>query len=356
MMKAARYYGPEDVRVEMVPHPGPPGPHEVLLQVEMAALCGTDASQYKAATLIPLAHPHRVSAQQAPLILGHEVVGTIRARGAQVHGLEIGQRVVPGSAWWCGRCEQCLAGRPTICQDAYLYGIHADGGLAEFARYPAKMCVPVPDDCALEAAVMGQACAVALHALERAGVVPGQTVALFGVGALGSLLLAVWRASWPGSPPLSWVAVDLDAARLRVAADLGVTRRVNASQCDPVPALLAITGRAGVDVVIDATGHPAAILQALTIIKRGGTLVQVGIPTGPVPLPLGDLVLAEKHIVTTNGQICQMDLPRALALLSRTDLAARVGSQVIALEDVVTRGLRPLADQRARTKILVKIA
>ena len=108
-MKAAVYYGPGDVRIENVREPEPPGPTEVVIQVKMGSLCGTDASQYKAATMVPLDGPHRVSGHSGPVILGHEVVGVVVARGSEVTHPEIGQRVVPGAGWWCGECPRCKA-------------------------------------------------------------------------------------------------------------------------------------------------------------------------------------------------------------------------------------------------------
>src|SRR6266566_4450119 len=86
-MKAAVYYGPGDVRIEGVHEPGPPGPEEVVLQVKMGSLCGTDASQYKAATMVPLHSPHSSSGHAGPVILGHEVVGGVPqvSRGADQH-------------------------------------------------------------------------------------------------------------------------------------------------------------------------------------------------------------------------------------------------------------------------------
>jgi len=180
-MKAAVYYGPGDVRIEDVREPEPPGPAEVVIQVKMGSLCGTDASQYKAATMVPLDGPHRVSGHSGPVILGHEVVGVVVARGSEVTHLEIGQRVVPGAGWWCGECPRCKEGRINICENYYLYGIHANGGLAEFARFPAQMSMPVPPECSDEAAAMAQPCAVALHALARGRIAIDQTVAASGI-------------------------------------------------------------------------------------------------------------------------------------------------------------------------------
>jgi (R,R)-butanediol dehydrogenase/meso-butanediol dehydrogenase/diacetyl reductase len=361
-MKAARYYGPEDVRIEDVPQPGPPGPGEVLLQVKLAALCGTDATQYLTPTMVPVHAPHPVSGQQAPLVLGHEMVGTILEVGQGIGEARVGQLVVPGAAWWCDGCEQCQDRRSNICQHAFLYGIHADGGLAELVRVPAKMCVPVPDECHLEAAVLAQPLAVALHALDRAELQDfRESVALFGVGSIGTLFLAVWEAKAPcegedfEAAPQSLVVVDLDAKRLATAAALGATLRVNASLEDPVAAILRMTNGQGVDLAIEATGNPTSIVQALACVKRGGRMLQVGIPSGPVPFPLGEMVLAEKTLDTTNGQICERDLLHALDLLSYTNLADLINVRLIALDDLVEQGLQPLAEHTASAKVLVRI-
>src|SRR6266550_4784689 len=320
-MKAAVYYGPGDVRIENVREPGPPGPGEVVIQVKMGSLCGTDASQYKAATMVPLDGPHRVSGHSGPVILGHEVVGVVVARGSEVTYPEIGQRVVPGAGWWCGECPRCKEGRINICENYYLYGIHAHGGLAEFATFPAQMCMPVPMECSDEAAAMAQPCAVALHALSRGAIASDQTVALFGVGSIGNLLLAALQAQAAGGQRV--ITIDVEQSRLAAARRLGAFSQIDARRSDPVAATLELTGGRGVDVAIDATGVPGTIAQALTAVRRGGRLLQVGIPVTPVSLVLDTVVMQEKEIITANGLVCMVDLPHALELLATTDLARR---------------------------------
>jgi len=352
-MKAAVYYGPGDVRIEDVREPEPPGPAEVVIQVKMGSLCGTDASQYKAATMVPLDGPHRVSGHSGPVILGHEVVGVVVARGSEVTHLEIGQRVVPGAGWWCGECLRCKEGRINICENYYLYGIHANGGLAEFARFPAQMCMPVPPECSDEAAAMAQPCAVALHALARGGIAIDQTVALFGVGSIGNLLLAALQAQAAGGQRV--IAIDVEQGRLATAKRLGAFSQIDARADDPVAAIGEVTGGRGVDVAIDATGVPETIAQALASVRRGGRLLQVGIPVAPVRLVLDTTIVQEKDIVTTNGQICGIDLPNALELLSTTDLAQRISYRVISLDALVEEGLVPLVEHRATAKVVVAI-
>lgn len=353
-MRAAVYHGPGDVRVEEVREPGPPGPGEVVLQVLMGSLCGTDATQYERATMVPLHARHPSSGHQGPVILGHEVVGTVIEVGADVVDLEVGQRVVPGAGWWCGACPQCKEGRINICERYYLMGIHADGGLAERAKFPAMMCVPVPEGCSDEAAAMAQPCAVALHALGRGRVEEAQTIALFGAGSIGSLLLAAMQAQSAGLRRV--IVVDVEPARLETALELGAAHVVNGRTADAAARVRELSGGCGVDVAIEATGVPESISHALAAVRRGGRLLQVGIPHQPVGLALDAAVVQEKEILTTNGEVCGVDLPRALHLLATTDLAARVGYQVIGLEAVVEEGLVPLVEHRAPAKILVDVA
>src|SRR5947209_13193092 len=251
-MEAAMYYGPADVRIEQVREPGRPGPGEVVIQVKMGSLCGTDASQYKSATMVPLNSPHPVSGHSGPVVLGHEVVGSVVARGSAVAHLEIGQRVVPGAGWWCGTCPRCREGRINICENYYLYGIHANGGLAEFATFPAQMCVPVPAECSDEASAMAQPCAVALHALARGGIASDQIVALFGVGSIGTLLLAALQAQAAGGQHV--IAIDVEQGRLATARQLGAFSQIDARMEDPVAVIAELTGGRGGGSATDACG------------------------------------------------------------------------------------------------------
>lgn len=109
------------------------------------------------------------------------------------------------------------------------------------------------------------------------------------------------------------------------------------------------------DLAIEASGSPTAVQQAFSAVRRGGTLLQVGIPAAPVPLTLGQVVTREVSIVTTNGMICAVDLPQALALLSETDLAALLTDRIIPLDALVPDGLEPLARNEVLGKVLVRI-
>src|SRR6266849_9713628 len=115
-MKAAVYHGRRDVRIEERPDPSGPGRGEVVLEVLMGGICGTDAGEFAhGPLLIPLDVRHPASGHRGPVILGHEFVGRIAAVGPEVEDLAVGQRVVPGAAWWCGQCRWCLEGRSNLC-------------------------------------------------------------------------------------------------------------------------------------------------------------------------------------------------------------------------------------------------
>lgn len=352
-MKAAVYYGAGDVRIEQVARPQV-GPEEVLLRVLYGALCGTDASAFKSESMIPLTKPHPESGQCGPTILGHEMVGFIVGRGEGVTTLRLGDRVVPGAGMWCGTCRQCQKGRTNICERYYLYGIDVNGGFAELVTVPAKMCVSVPDRCSDEVAAMAQPCAVALHALSRAQIKPGQTVGIFGVGNIGTLILACLQAQMGGECRV--IVVDIDETRLATARSLDASVCIDARTTDPVATIRELTGGDGVDIAIEASGVLLSIGRALDSVRRGGRLLQVGIPLGAASLSLADAIEQEKEILTTNGQVNAIDLPAALQLLTETDLATRIGYKVISLDDLVEQGIRPLVTHAATKKILVKIS
>lgn len=352
-MKAAVYHGKRDVRIERVPEPGSPGPGEVLLRVRACSICGTDVSEFLHGPLmVPLATRHPASGHLGPTILGHEFVGQVVAAGEGT-SLPEGLRVVPGAGYWCGACRWCLEGRPNLCARYYVFGLHAHGGLAEFARVPASMCHAVLDGCPDEWAAMAQPCAIALHAVRRSGAQAGDTVVLIGVGGIGSFILAALRSV--GVDTI--IALDVEQGRLATATRLGATRALQVGE-DAMASSSTIrdwTAGQGADVVIEASGAPSATLLALSSARRGGRVLQVGLPVEPTSLPLRGFTVPEIDLITTNGHVCDTDLPQALALLATSELARTILERVIPLDALVGEGLLALAERRARGKVVVAL-
>jgi threonine dehydrogenase-like Zn-dependent dehydrogenase len=254
-VRAAVYHGPGDVRIESVPEPEPPGPGELVVEVLRGAICGTDSSEYAHGPhLIPLHERHANSGHVGPLVLGHEYVGRVTAVGEGVSDFAVGDRVVTGAGVACGECEWCRAGRTNLCAHYYTLGLHTDGGLAAAARTPANICVAVPDECSDEAAAMAQPLAVAMHALNRGRIVPGESVVIIGVGGIGALMVGGAR----GRGIEGVIAVDVDDSRLATARELGAGHTVHAEREDVVVTVQELTGGEGAHVVLEASGAPSS--------------------------------------------------------------------------------------------------
>ena len=338
-MKAAVYRGPHAVAIESVPEPKAPGPGQVTLHVERAAICGTDSSEW--------AHgPHLC---RPPVILGHEFVGRVVSVGDAVEGLATGDRVVCGAGVSCGACGWCRTGRTNLCAGYFTLGLQVDGGLAELVNTPAAICRIVPAALSDEAAVLAQPFAVALHALRRSGAQSGDTVAVIGVGGIGAFIVA--GAAARAAAPL--LEVDDDDERLATARALGATVTLDVAGKDAARTILEATGGEGAHVVIEASGAPTAPAAALSAARRGGRVALVGLQAAPRELDLLSFTVREVDVVTTLAHVCDVDLPEALEVLAARDLVPIVVDRVIPLADLVDEGLRPLAERTARGKIVV---
>jgi (R,R)-butanediol dehydrogenase / meso-butanediol dehydrogenase / diacetyl reductase len=338
-MKAAVYHGRHDIRIESVPEPTDPGPGEVVLEVTRAAICGTDSSEWAHGPLLT----------RPPVTLGHEFVGRVVSIGEEVVGLHQGDRVVSGAAVSCGHCEWCRAGRTNLCSTYLTLGLQLNGGLAQLVKTPAAVCRQVPESCSDDAAAMAQPLAVALHALRRTTVEPGQTCVVVGVGGIGSFILSAAAAK--GIKRL--IAVDIDDQRLQTAKALGAETVIDARTVDVAERILEVTDGDGAHVVIEASGASGAPETAIKATRRGGRVLIVGLQPTPTQIDLFALTTREVEITTAVAHVCDIDLPESLEIIAHGKVAETVLDRVIALDDLVEFGIRPLVDRTARGKIIV---
>jgi (R,R)-butanediol dehydrogenase / meso-butanediol dehydrogenase / diacetyl reductase len=338
-MKAAVYHGPGDIRVDAVPEPADPGRGQIVIEVARAAICGTDSAEWAHGPL--LAKP--------PVVLGHEFVGRVVAAGDDTGAIRTGDRVVSGAGISCGHCEWCRRGRTNLCASYHTLGLHVDGGLAGFVASPASICRAVPDAMSDDAAAMAQPLAVALHAVRRSGLEAGQSCVVIGVGGIGAFIVAGAKAT--GAQPL--VAVDVDDDRLATAKELGADVTIDARESDLAAAILGAGDGEGADVVIEASGAPHAPAAALAAARRGGRVLIVGLQSAPRELDLLAATVREVELTTTLAHVCGVDLPDALSLLASTKVADVVLDRVVSLDALVEEGIRPLAEGRAKGKIVV---
>jgi threonine dehydrogenase-like Zn-dependent dehydrogenase len=312
----------------------------VVLAVIRAAICGTDASEWD----------HGPVLCRPGVVLGHEFVGRVVERGADVTAFQVGDRVVSGAGISCGRCPWCLRRRTNLCAEYRTLGLQVDGGLAEHVSTPAAICRLVPDACDDDAAAMTQPLAVALHALSRVAQGPDDDVAVIGAGGIGSFIIAGASSRAVNGRV---VAIDIDDERLATAAALGASETANATGHDLSALLLELSSGTGFDVVIEASGAPHAPPAAIAGARRGGRVLLVGLHGAPRAIDLTPMILREVDIFTTVAHVCDTDIPAALELLAESDVAAVTAGLRIPLEALVDDGLRPLAERRAGGKILV---
>lgn len=339
-MKAAVFHGARDVRIENVPEPDARGQDDVVIEVIRAAICGTDASEWDHGPLLC----------KPGVVLGHEFVGRVVARGGGVTGVQVGDRVVSGAGISCGHCPWCRGGRTNLCVEYRTLGLQVDGGLAEYVRSPASICHLVPDACTDDGAAMAQPLAVALHALSRVQLTAEDNVAVIGVGGIGSLVVAGASRRANGGRV---VAIDIDHERLATASALGATDTAAAEDKSLRELLLELSGGTGFDVVIEASGAEHAPAAALAGTRRGGRVLLVGLHSAPREFDLSDTILREIDVFTSVAHVCSTDIPAALRLLVENDLAASTMARTIPLDALVEEGLRPIAERRAPGKILV---
>lgn len=345
-MKVALYYGPGDVRVEEREEPTPVA-GEVLLRVTRSGMCGTDASEWKSGPLIfPVHAPHSVSGHHGPLVLGHEFIGEIAEVGVDVVGWSVGDRVASGAGVSCGQCPRCAEGRTNLCQRYVTLGLNRDGGMAEVVAVPASTLVAIPDGLSDDHAGLAQPLAVGLHAARRSGVSSGDTVVLIGAGAIGTFVLAGLKHLVDATV----IVVDFEGARLDRARKVGADHTVPVDG-DTDAAVRDLVGPFGADSVIEASGAPGQINRAASWTRRGGTLLQVGLPSKPEEVNIHHVVMSEITVQTTLAHVCGQDLAPALQILESTDLADQLLEGVFPLEQLPQQ-LNRLASGEIQGKVL----
>jgi L-iditol 2-dehydrogenase len=268
-MKAAVLHKPFDVRMEEVPVPAV-GPDEVLVKIMAVGVCGSDVHYYEHGRIGPYV-------VRKPIILGHECAGIVAACGEAVTRFQPGDRVAIEPGITCGRCESCKRGRYNLCPDVqFLATPPVDGAFVQYIKHREDFLFPIPDQLSFEEAALNEPFSVGIHALQRAGFQPGQTVAVIGLGPVG--LMAVAAAKAFGASQI--LGSDREENRLEAAKQLGASEVFQTGKGDVSELIVTRTG-GGVDVALETAGHPAAFDTAIRSVRRGGKLSIVGLPPDP---------------------------------------------------------------------------
>ena len=283
-MKAVVIHAAKDLRIEER-EAEQPGPGQVEVAIEAGGICGSDLHYYNHGGFGTV----RV---REPMILGHEVAGTIRALGEGVSGLAVGDRVAVSPSRPCNHCEFCLKGQQNQCLNMRFYGSampmpHIQGAFRQRLVAEAYQCHKVRDGISIHEAAMAEPFAVTLHGVNRAGALTDKRVLVTGCGPIGALAIIAARAY--GAREI--VATDVMDAVLQKALAVGADRVINVAS-DP-DALSAYSANKGYfDVQFEASGNERAVRSGLEALKPRSTVVQLGLG-GDVSIPQNMVVAKE---------------------------------------------------------------
>jgi D-arabinose 1-dehydrogenase-like Zn-dependent alcohol dehydrogenase len=294
------------------------GPSDVLVRVGAAGICHSDAHYRSGISKF----------DNLPLTLGHEVAGTVEKVGKDVTNVQPGDRVCLHYLVHCGRCQYCLRGLEQFCRSVEMIGRHRAGGYAEFIKVPARNAFALPDEIPLEVgAIMMCSSATALHALNKALMKPGESVAIFGFGGLGFSALQLAQALDCGSV----YVVEINPTKLATAAKMGAVA-IDANAREPVEQIKDASGGKGVDVSLELIGSGTTMRQAALCLAPLGRAALVGLTNESMAIfPYEELINRETEIIGVSDHLAS-ELPQLLEFAQSGKL--RFPSETLRLVDL----------------------
>lgn len=319
--------------IEQKPDPEP-GEGQVRVKVQASGLCNSDLHYMNGGSKVG----------KIPIILGHEIAGIIDKTGPGVRGVEKNDRVAVHYLLTCGECRFCRSGRENLCGECAMVGKSADGGFAGYVVVPWRNAIPVPEGVPLElAAIAADAIVTPYHAIKLAGVGPGDTAVIAGIGGLGAH--AVQLAGQFGAGKI--IAVDISGDKLGLARELGADYAIDASREDVAGRVMEITGCKGADAVIELTGVKKSIENCLGSLAISGRMVIVGICPEKIELDSYNDILLKEAVLTGNRDHLASEIREVLELIEgkKLDLSKSI-SRRIALREI-NEGFRILRERES---------
>ncbi len=318
-MKAAVLFGPGDLRITDFAEP-PLSENGVKIAVAYCGLCGTDFHKFAGkAGSRPVTYP---------VPLGHEISGVVVDVGAAVTAFRKGDRVTVDPNWSCGTCQYCKKGKRHLCTASK--GVVK--GMAEYICPPSENVYRLPDSLSLRDAALTEPLSCCLHGMDLLGVLPGETVAIVGCGAIGALMLQLCRSAGAGRI----VVMDANEEKREIALSLGASLFVNPVSED-VEAVLAAAGVTCVDRVMECGGIAATAELALKVAGRGATVVLFGVSDKETVVPLRWYDAFCKELTVKTSYINPATTDRAILLLDRGVVNADAAiSAVITMEELTS--------------------
>lgn len=315
-----------------------PGRGEVLVRVRRAGICGSD---------VHILHGSNPFARY-PRIIGHEFAGDIGAVGPGVSGLAEGDRVVVDPVVSCGECYACRVGRPNVCANLEVLGVHRDGGFRDLVPVPARNVVRVSRDLPVEVAALAEPFSIAANVLSRTGCGPEDTVLVYGAGTVGLTVLQV--AKLKGARCL---VSDPDEARLERARSFGADATINPRDTPVTEAVGGELGGLGPSVVIDGAGVPALLEEACRVASPAGRIGVLGFSPGPCNVSQQEIV--KKELTLVGSRLNRHLLPEVVGWLEDGSLnPSAMITQTFAAKDA--RAAFDLVENHPERTVKVQLA
>lgn len=285
MMKAGILYKAGDIRCQVIPVPEIDS-REVLVAVKTVGICGSDILRFLRGV-----SPYHFR------VLGHECAGEVVEVGENVTSVQVKDRVAIMPVISCGKCDFCRSGEYSLCDNFIRMGTRIDGCFAEYVKVCPENLLKLSDDVDYESASILEPSAIALHSIKRAGILPGDVVAVLGCGPIG-LLIAQWVRILGARKVFT---IDIAEEKLEIARKMRMTDCINARDEDPVKLLMRETRSRGVDLVFDSAGSKITFEQSIRMARKLGKVVIVGLVEEDVTLPRETVLAILRHELTIYG-------------------------------------------------------
>ncbi|KAF1948684.1 GroES-like protein [Byssothecium circinans] len=352
-MRAARYYGKEDVRIEEVVE-DECGETQIRVAPAYVGICGTDLHEYLGGPTFAPTTPHPITHSTIPITLGHEFSGVVTQVGSKVSSsFTPGQHVVVQPTLACGTCSACTSDVENVCYNGGFIGLSGGGGgLSDSVVVPEKRVLRLPDNVPLRVGALVEPLSVAWHAIAAAPLTPNSTILVLGGGPIGLAVVQCLVALNIKTIILS----EVSQSRQRFAREFGAHHILDPTTCDSVAESRRLSGTDGPDVVFDCAGVPASIRTACQAVKAKGTVVNVAVWEKEVPFQPNELVFKESKYTAVLGYR-RSDFQAVLDHLAVGSLKPeKMITSVIQLDDLVEGGIKALIrDKEKHVKILVEV-
>lgn len=306
-MKGSFFLGADKTpkfEVREMTFPSQLGLHEVLVKTMACGVCGTDVHIY---------HGHKGSAEVTPpVVLGHEFAGIVEAVGSEVTLVKPGDHVAMDPNMYCGKCRPCRMGKKQNCEHLYALGVNTNGGFAQYCLSPEEQCFRMDPSLPFDVAAMAEPLACAVHGIDLAGIIPGQTVLVIGGGTIGQLMIQLARLKGASTVLLS-EPVEM---RRKLGVEMGADATIDPIHEDVPGRIRELTGLNGADVVIECVGKPFAVTQAFQAVGRGGHIVLFSVPEPEATVAMPLFEIYQKEISLTGSMINPDTHQRAVNLLN----------------------------------------